>query len=1534
MAQSTAYSMPRGGTETSFLSFDDAPNSPNPGLPADAYTAQPLQSMSTSYASSSVGASAAMYQREQTGSPDSPARASGSSRASPSKTSRLTKSRPGSSKDLAAAAFADASEASNRSESLHSSPPRATGKPSSSRGSRLGALLGRTLPSTDTGHSRNASSSTNQTEGTSSNDSSFFGRRNRTKAAPAHDDIDEVTDPKPAASSSNSSRLFSANTQKDAVRSASAMGMLDFKPAVPNPHSNDAANDTRGGKSRPTRPSSQSNLLDTITGGSVKNSSLSGASSSNNAPQQSRGGRLGRLAYKKDDSIAYIAQSRNASQQMAAGARNSNADDADHQQHQWNPSSHPSAFAATRGLGIEDLAGSYVSERAANLPSGSIDTRAYAHPSAHRYAPDYSDGLEHAASADAAVGVASTSAHTQSGASSSNTSSRAPSVAGTHGGNYHNRFSRQGLSQQLAQETSHDSETRATRSSTDTPTAIAASSRSSYDRGSSSPRGTLSDAAIAALGAMPGASAGSLLNANGTPLSSKNILTIALQKAQNAVQLDSANNVPEAIAAYRQAVRLLEEVMERIAPRTGKRSRPSREEERRRLRVIHDTYADRIRLLSMIYSPEDLGAHDEITDTSFSSNAQPAAATKADWLERVRDDSQQDSAIVTPRLNGDHLDPNAQHSPRDDTRSFLSITPVRSTFPDSASQTATQPHQSSQSQHPWPRSPPMPSAPLSPPLDSSPRRRARNDVRPGSRGSRGSRASISLSIADEQEAQDCRIPPPAIAEEMPRISIEATTVEPADVTATSPKKEPKESLRDAAAQIREVEALAQQHGRSDSDSSYQSTTTGGRLKPTALPHRAFGLEDEVRTPVTPYFDATGDVGLPDERASGGAISPLDAQTRQHKLSLTTTSKPPAEAVIPERPAEKPAKMGLAQRARALSFKGPLLRQKASMPALGDRRKEDAIAANGAATPKGQAYRPGSADSPSAEAASMQRTDSRNNGHPTPWDTEEGGSNITDRPGSNRPRASTASALVSATTSAGTISQRRKNAHVVQGLSDELEELGMMDEPEVGARGGSVAMSNRQRSTSQPGSRRPSIPAAFLAANANASGGALPSTLGNGIGANGERLPPPVPDLARTLSALELKRNGDAKAAVAAAAAAGAGGDVSFATSNGADLSISSLAMPLPRPLSDPSSSADAESSSTSAFLITDIFPSGLPSLAAGAPSYATTTTTNTTAYPSSTLPIPPHPLLKPFYTITQLHASILSGAQITPRLFIPRTLWRQPGVKLVSVETKVKAIEALLNGLDSVAKGGEALLMPLGSGAGLETSNASRFVRCLEEWEVVLAEVQNSLSKKLPFVESFSSSSSSGAGGTGGGGGGGSGTTGEGKDGVGGKDGKNKGFGSGFGSRFLTRGLDRMTGGVGQAKALDATSMGIYIDALTKLFARCSVLATHLTWVLIADSSIPPSCSSFITNLPPSSSSSMTATGVPIPTPSPTTAIGTAHTNRTAYFALPPQLKANIQIRLKTSSEFMAKVVVAFVLQDLGVLVEKSVKKGSSLFVD
>ncbi|GAC95536.1 hypothetical protein PHSY_003112 [Pseudozyma hubeiensis SY62] len=1387
MAQHYAYSALRAGRETSFLSFDDAPNSPNP---------QPLGDAPQSFSPNLDGSpqhSSASHDRSF------PNAASHSTRASPSKASRFLRSRPGSSKDLAA----NVDQAYNPGEST--SPTRTGAKPVS-RGSRLGALLGRSLPQNDASHARNASlSSTNNTEGASSDDSGFFARRAR-KAFAANEDVDERVQ-----SSDNTAMLTSGESRREAARAASALGMLDYKP-------DPAVQAESGGMSisngRLARPSSQNILMGPAT------SSADAAATTSAGTAQSRVGRLGRLAYKKDDSIAFVAQSRNASQRMAAGTRSSSLQGSDHASQQTGESSN--GAAAMRGLGIDDGSGQYA--------QGMHNSR-------------YEEADEQGGS-DAGLAVASSRADNAATASSSNASSRAPSATGSHAANYHNRFSRQGLSQELILDSSHELESRAV---AHTHSEATHSTRTSYERGNDSPRGTLSDAAIAALGAMPGASAGSLLNASGAPLSSKNILTIALQKAQSAVQLDSANNVPDAIAAYKQAVRLLEEVMERIAPRNGKRSRPSREEERRRLKVIHDTYADRIRLLSMIYSPDP---DEEERDTSYSGH-QHIGSSKADWLDRVRDDSQEESA-VTPRMREENLDEGVQRSPREDSKSFLSMTPVATAFQATSPQPdAGAASSAGQIRHPFPKSPPPPMqnrplSPLSPALNTSPRRRLREHARPGSRDSHGSRASVSLSIADEQEAQDHRLPPPAIAEEMLRISVEDSAASVGGKRLSSNTK--KERL----SQIRGEQA-AQQHVRSGSDDSYKSSTA--RLKPSShLPQRVFGLDDEVRTPSTPYFDATGEVATaPDNTRSG------EQAVRQRNLSMTSAPKTPSEAVATERAAEKPVRMNLAQRARALSFKGPLLRQKASMPSLGDRKRDDAgEAANVPALPT---RRPGSADSTSIEPQKD---------HPTPWDLEHGSTTAV-RPASNRPRASTASALVSASTSAGTISQRRKNDRAVQGLSDELEQLGMMEE----AAHKTTSSTIRQRSNSQPGSRRPSIPAAFVAANAGASGGMLPATL------SVEKLPPPVPNLARTLSALELKKAGDGQTTFGRAG----GVDASFATSGAGDVSVSSLAMPLPRPLVKDASDS---TTTTKDFLITDIFPSGLPSLAAGAPSYASANVRSLAPLPS--LPaIPTHALLKPFGIMDQLRQSIISGAHITERLYLSRAAWRQAGVKLVSVETKLRAIEVLLTGLDTVEKVGEALLMPLGSGAGLETSNASRFVKCLDEWEVVLVEVQGTLSRKLPFLEGVKDGSVGGAaGGTG----------------------KSK-----FASRF-TRGLDRMTGGGGQAKTVDSSSIGAYVDALMRLFGKAGVLGKHIKWLLIADGFGAP--------LSPTTPKTALSFG-DTPVPSPTTAVGIAHSNRTAYSALPPALRSVLQNKLGKSSEFFGRVVLAWVLQDVSVLLEKGV---------
>ncbi|KAH7924894.1 hypothetical protein BV22DRAFT_1090141 [Leucogyrophana mollusca] len=96
--------------------------------------------------------------------------------------------------------------------------------------------------------------------------------------------------------------------------------------------------------------------------------------------------------------------------------------------------------------------------------------------------------------------------------------------------------------------------------------------------------------------------------------SSRRALTRALELAREAVQLDSTNDDPHAaVMAYGRSVALLSEVMERVrrgedSTETGRRrggrrrSVVAQEEEVRRLKSIHDTYADRMNILSLIYS--------------------------------------------------------------------------------------------------------------------------------------------------------------------------------------------------------------------------------------------------------------------------------------------------------------------------------------------------------------------------------------------------------------------------------------------------------------------------------------------------------------------------------------------------------------------------------------------------------------------------------------------------------------------------------------------------------------------------------------------------------------------------------------------------------------------------------------------------------------------------------------------------------------------------------------------------------------------
>ncbi|CAG8547602.1 3710_t:CDS:2, partial [Funneliformis caledonium] len=134
---------------------------------------------------------------------------------------------------------------------------------------------------------------------------------------------------------------------------------------------------------------------------------------------------------------------------------------------------------------------------------------------------------------------------------------------------------------------------------------------------------------------------------------SKSILSIALQKAQAAVQFDAANNVAAALDAYKQTVELLFQVIDKAV----------NEPDRRRLQLIHDTYADRIRLLStivdsadndnekdLISSDQNDDDNDITTQNSKDSNVNANSLHRADSIGQKsvsENDSQTDGNEIT-----------------------------------------------------------------------------------------------------------------------------------------------------------------------------------------------------------------------------------------------------------------------------------------------------------------------------------------------------------------------------------------------------------------------------------------------------------------------------------------------------------------------------------------------------------------------------------------------------------------------------------------------------------------------------------------------------------------------------------------------------------------------------------------------------------------------------------------------------------------------------------------------------------------------
>ena len=233
---------------------------------------------------------------------------------------------------------------------------------------------------------------------------------------------------------------------------------------------------------------------------------------------------------------------------------------------------------------------------------------------------------------------------------------------------------------------------------------------------------------------------------------------------------------------------------------------------------------------------------------------------------------------------------------------------------------------------------------------------------------------------------------------------------------------------------------------------------------------------------------------------------------------------------------------------------------------------------------------------------------------------------------------------------------------------------------------------------------------------------------------------------------------------------------------------------------------------------------------------------------------PVSPVRRPFQLMQLLLSSITQGGHLSARLYVPKQAWTVSGVKLLQVETKVRMLEPLYDGLRDVNDAGAFLLPPPSGGPAWEgyradPSNRARFAKALEALDGLMDGLQATLHKKLG-------------------------------DAVAPPSGK-KAAGAGlaaWGSK-LSRSLDRVTNG----RSLD--SPAAYVDGLSRVFGQAQGIERHL--ILLGEGGA-------------------------------------------GYAAMAEDERRRVEARLRRASEFFSATVCRFVLRDVGILMDKYLKRQGS----
>ncbi|GAA5967864.1 hypothetical protein JCM21900_003818 [Sporobolomyces salmonicolor] len=1125
-----------------------------------------------------------------------------------------------------------------------------------------------------------------------------------------------------------------------------------------------------------------------------------------------------------------------------------------------------------------------------------------------------------------------------------------------------------------------------------------------------------------------------------TSTSSKSVLTIALQRAQSAVLLDSANNFPAAIAAYSQSVRLLKEVMARVDEGRGRESERKRNsgggvigrregetteewerrqlkwerkekakvDEARRLKVIHDTYEDRIRMLitmnpslaltqtvpfpstsasTLPQTPSDPTSPPSFSPTSPSRPSSVASSTAGPTSTQTQQPSVQSHSRRSSTEQHNSSQVFAHRQGQRSISSLHTITTPPATL-DSPASVST----------------PSFSFSFDPPRASEDSASSVDSARAAAEGI-GSAMLLSNLISPpasplEQEGE------PTSGRGLPRIdhlpvfSSEAAN-EGYEVGAGEGEGERTLLAEGGSGEAETFLALAgadDAAGPSRRPSSFASDSTASGSALTPRPPQLFQpTHSPLLHPSTAAQSAPSIPAVQDPYASGNSESEADGEGEPPVTALdypddwpavspiiststlpsTSSAFPPPRAYDAEQQGEDEDEAEeeeeLVAPLESLSLSSSADTRRPSIASLSMRRGSSASVVTRSSTVSGGAF----ANSQIGEG--MRRTLS---GGAEP--TFGGGLEIRPRPNRSASLASSAlmapslsassvastsstastSArpgypLVNASTAAGTISQRRglrspQNSVVLEppeamivvrapsSERDRASEFGAMlpGAPKGGPATASTVPSSggafgslpgRLRALSQPNSKRPKLQASWSEAPVPSSGPPIPPLLSDialqsGRSVSSGHMPslstsstattngrkasvptptslnaPPFPSLLRSNSSSSIGSTGSSYATRYSDRASSPFG---LPIANTAGMLQSGVETPIATAF--PSRSSVQTASATG--LATAAVPNGVY-LSAGLPSPPTTTAPSSR---ETTLSITP--VRRPFHLMrlvlatmpaspTTARASINSatagaggggGAYLSEKLFVPSQIWTtQGGAKLVAIETKVRMLDLLSSGLDSVDKAGRMLLsaaLASSSGERWARDEAARFGKELESFEGLAEGIQSTLAKKLGnvLIPAVGGGIAGGAGGK------------EKEDrGATGAPTGRKGSTAGFAawSAKLGRSLDRVTNGV----SLD--SQATYVETISKVFKQAQCIDHHLALLLSV----------------PTASSSTYSDATPFPSP-----------DSSAYDLLPTPDKHRLERHLRRASEFFGQVVCRFVMRDVGVLLDKYVKRGGA----